>query len=533
MKTKKEKLPIVALMTAASIALTGASGGVNPTNQKTDSPSINLSVDQNNYNLTGILNNDLAIMRISKYLLSQIKDLDSEDEKVNRVIELYKKINQYIEEKDHSHLTLEEHYKSNNDGTHTIEIKYVCLDTNEVRTETKTVKCTLKNKGSYLECVKCDYTKDKANYDDNTNDNSHIHNLVKTSEEYRPKDDKTHEIITTYKCTSDNETQIKTSTGAHAFSEWKPSEDNKELTSNCLKCGYEITKENIETEHKHSTPPSDLQYTITEPNGDGTHKLKGTYTCTECKEEVELEKNENCDYITESYEIFSEYNSYNYHDRVDTCQTCGYENKVREECTKTGEIKYIKIGAYIYEYYNCEFCKGYVDRFEHTKHNFGQWEYNPDYHIRYCGCVEGREKGEHQYSFTEDPTNEHMQIATCDICNYTKQVLDHEHAKDGMGLTELLGSSFYDELISKSQFANPDPSPDDYCSRYDLKCKTCGMDYSIYYGHNFVDGVCTRKGYCGGITDPNYTSKSIEHERTENTYSLEETTNVLKLTKAI
>ncbi len=572
-------------------------------------------------------------------------------------------------ETEHNFIKIKEEVVSNNDGTHNIITTYVCPRDNEMKTETKTVKCSYTHKGNMSECIKCAYRTKKTydyNYnndhndyndynDNNNNDNieSHIHNFIKVSEEIISNNNDTHSIITTYKCTSDNETKTTTeikdcifgewilsedkktltskcqfcdntktkqneeaheheyvkdsekyvsnNNGTHTlittykctsdddikteseikdckFGEWVLSEDKKTLTSTCQNCGYTISKQNIvehihnyvkinekitynnndthtktityrcqadgdtkvnsSTEscsfgsivlenvegvlkeykicskcngkkyirdHVHSNPPIDLQYNIIGGNGDNTHSLKGTYNCTICNEEIEDIKNEPCDNTTTGYEIFSEYNSYNEHDRIGTCNTCGYENKIREACTKIGEMKYIKIGPYTYEYYNCEFCNGYVDRFEHTTHTFGEWEMNDDYHIRYCGCVEAREEGEHQYTYEEDPDNSYNQKATCDICGYTKNVLNHTHLPHGMGLMDLIETDEYKSgNVSRSQVPNPNPAPDAYCSAYEVICPTCNTKYLIEYNHSFVNGVCTRKGYCGGMIDPNY-----------------------------
>ena len=52
-----------------------------------------------------------------------------------------------------------------------------------------------------------------------------------------------------------------------------------------------------------------------------------------------------------------------------------------------------------------------------------EWEIVENRHIRYCGCVEGREEGYHTYENGE-----------CTVCGY---ILDHEHAPDGMDLMDL------------------------------------------------------------------------------------------------
>jgi len=68
---------------------------------------------------------------------------------------------------------------------------------------------------------------------------------------------------------------------------------------------------------------------------------------------------------------------------------------------------------------------------------------------------------------------------------------------------ELVLSPYYYELVDTGLIANPNPASYDYCLRYDLICKTCGIKYSIHYDHIFEDGEC-RSAYCGHVKDPNY-----------------------------
>ncbi len=113
-------------------------------------------------------------------------------------------------------------------------------------------------------------------------------------------------------------------------------------------------------------------------------------------------------------------------------------------------------------------------------------------------------------------------LATCNVCGFEKQVPSHEHAPDNMGLMDLVMSPYYSELISYSQISNPNPSPDDYCSRYDLICGTCGIKYSIHYDHKFVDGSCTR-GYCDHISEvSNYLQEESDFDIEDNLEKEEE-----------
>lgn len=124
-----------------------------------------------------------------------------------------------------------------------------------------------------------------------------------------------------------------------------------------------------------------------------------------------------------------------------------------------------------------------------------EWEIVENRHIRYCGCVEGREEGYHTYENGE-----------CTVCGY---ILDHEHAPDGMDLMDLIFSP------------------------YDLICSTCGTHYSIRYDHNYENGICKRTD-CR-VADPNYVS-DIVYEN--NSYSDVKSdsisnSNVLKLERTL
>jgi len=314
------------------------------------------------------------------------------------------------------------------------------------------------------------------------NNQEHKHNYIWTSF------DETKEKGTCQGC---NDEQYRD----HSLSDWKYKENNQDVAS-CKTCDYEQTRE-----HVHQDAPEDITYTSTS-NNNGTHKLNATYLCGDCNEMVTIDKEEACNYTNRTYEIFSTYNSNNQHHVVDTCDTCGYQKKELGDCVKTGDMQYIKINSTIYEYYNCELCNGYVDRMYHTEHQFNEWEVTDTTHISYCGCIEGRIKGDHVFDIvtSEDGTN---MVATCNVCGYSKTVPNHEHAKDNMDEIELVLSPYYYELVDTGLIANPNPSSYDYCRRYDLICKTCGIKYSIHYDHIFEDGEC-RSAYCGHVKDPNY-----------------------------
>jgi len=83
----------------------------------------------------------------------------------------------------------------------------------------------------------------------------------------------------------------------------------------------------------------------------------------------------------------------------------------------------------------------------------------------------------------------------CNVCGYERNVPSHEHGYDNMDEVELVLNYFYD-LVDYDLHKNPNRVYDEYCVRYDLRCGTCGMEYSVHYDHKFEDGACIYSGYC-------------------------------------
>lgn len=329
-------------------------------------------------------------------------------------------------------------------------------------------------------------SKPNGNPSDDTKPVTHTHRLSTLKE--------TDSEFEYWVCDEDNEiTKI-----AHCFSVEFNSDDHTDVfTCENKGCDYTETRE-----HVHSDVPENLEYVFKTSNHDGTHTMEASYFCNICNENVVLQENEECKYGEETYRIFSTYNSYNQHDVVQTCDVCGDEKVTRGDCVKTGDLQFIKIGSYIYEYYNCELCHGYVDRKQHTDHVFGEWEIDDNRHIRYCGCIEGREEGEHVFTFNDE------NVATCGVCGYSK-VTDHEHAKNGMDYMDLV-TNYFSDLLDYSPVPNPNPSPDDFCYSFRLRCSKCHTTYLITYEHEYgADGVCTL-GKCD-VVNPEYSPNAIEN----------------------
>ena len=239
-----------------------------------------------------------------------------------------------------------------------------------------------------------------------------------------------------------------------------------------------------------------------------------SYVCTICQEDVSLSKNEECEYSEEI--TYKQTGVNDIHLECQECIICHYVKETEGACVPIGELKIVKIYSQVYEYYDCELCKDMCKRVYHVNHQYQSWEKrDEDTHISYCICTEERQIEDHNYVY-----NKENGIVNCDICGYSKPVPEHNHGlgvQDEMGLMDLINHPAYKtEILNKSQIANPNPSPSTYCSRYEFKCKTCGAKYYINYAHKFDgNGICTRKGYCGGIHQDGSTIEIISIETEE------------------
>ncbi len=352
--------------------------------------------------------------------------------------------------------------ESNNDGTHSLEGVYTCSICKQEVTVNKVEDC------SY------DVSYEQSNEED-------IHNLVKSCKICQH--------------------QIQEKGSCDYKDDWKYINNGKEARY-CTKCNGEQTRE-----HEHENEPNDLQYVCKESNNDGTHTLEGVYTCSICEQEVTVNKVADC-----SYEVSYERTGVNdIHKIVKICSVCQYRTEEEGSCEPTGELKCRKVNSQIYEYYDCAQCGDWCQRSYHTEHKFGEWGYRDSReHIVYCICIEERKTETHNYVYDKE-----KQMVTCEGCHDTKPVInDHNHGKGtyrNMDLMQLvLNKEAYNELLDTGQQKNPIPNAESYCSRYDFLCRECGNTYCVYYDHSFENGVCTRKGYCGGIAEPNSIRSILE-----------------------
>ena len=272
----------------------------------------------------------------------------------------------------------------------------------------------------------------------------------------------------------------------HVWGAWTFKDDTQDERE-CSHCGIKETGP-----HVLVTKQTDVT-----PNQGGTHMVETTNVCSNCKNTFVKEEEEACDYEISSYQRTGINDT---HIEVKDCKICNAHAEEEGTCVPVGELKVVKIYAQIYEYYDCELCGDMCERQYHTNHQYGPWEHRDDKeHIRYCICVEARETRPHDYEYDGNGT------LTCDGCKDVKTVIAHDHGYGtyrNMGLMEIIKSPAYGELVDTSQISNPNPNPNDYCSRYDFCCKTCGVYYYVYYDHDFQNGFCTRKGYCGEIAQP-------------------------------
>ncbi len=280
-------------------------------------------------------------------------------------------------------------------------------------------------------------------------------------------------------------------------------------TGSC-ECG-DIKQEN----HLHSEAPEDLEYKNPIQNKNGTHNLSASYPCDKCQKEVVLTKTEEC-----PYEVSIEQIGINdIHIKNEDCPVCGHHKQKNETCTSDGIEKIIKVNAQVYEYENCTVCGDWTNRRYHINHIYGPWEErDEETHIRYCKCIEARETEKHDNVHNEIDSDNHIVNGfICEDCGYSRNTNPHKHGYRNMPLMEvLMNKDIYDNLESKSQEANPDKESTKYCSFYTVYCpeSDCAI-YKIYYDHNFVDGYCTRIGYCGGLKDPSYVEPIASLEEIE------------------
>lgn len=330
-----------------------------------------------------------------------------------------------------------------------------------------------------------------------TEPEKHVHVYKMVKEECIYNENNTHTIEKTYECTC-GEISKKSQLEDCQYGEWVYIE-NATDEHFCMSCRHSETRS-----HEHEEPDSELEYVCKSPNNDGTHKMELSYTCKLCSEVIYKYKNETCEYVT----TYARTGVNDTHTVMKDCEICGEHLEEKGTCVPTGDLKLVKIYAQIYEYYDCELCGDMCKRQYHVNHVFEPWEYRDSMtHMRYCICVEERQKEYHDFEYPVNSDGEVIQsdILTCAGCSTTKTVPWHDHkkgAKDNMGLMDIvLNKTLYNELLDTTQIANPNPSPDSYCSLYILRCGECGEVYTITYDHSFDEnGICTRKGYCGGIS---------------------------------
>lgn len=363
------------------------------------------------------------------------------------------------------------HVKDNNNGSHTVY---------------KDFSCSVCNSAHYT----------------NSYPESHTYNV--TNEEFTDNTDGTHTKDTTNSCSCGN-TYVDTQIEDCTYSDWQYIGNNIDAQY-CVDCDGSQTREH---QHAEQPPEESLNFVFLSSNHDGTEKWQATYICSICNEEVPVYKNVDCTYET----TYSQTGVNDVHMVNLDCMVCGYHTDYEGTCIPIGELKLIKIYSQIYEYYDCELCGDQCQRKYHNEHQFGNWEYRDSQtHIRYCMCIEGREIENHNYVY--DPVT---LTISCAACGDSRAVPEHDHGygtHDEMNLMDLISNPAYTtgEILSNSQIANPNPSPTDYCSRYEFRCKTCGAMYYIHFAHKFVDGVCTRTGYCGGIQQSSGIASESSHE---------------------
>lgn len=277
------------------------------------------------------------------------------------------------------------------------------------------------------------------------------HKLKKSQLEYTSNNDGTHTVTETKECESCEYKSIDKKTSNCKLSNWFYNKLINKESRNCEFCGYEETRE-----HEHKVP-TNLVYKLDKTNLNGTHKLKATYTCDMCDEEIVLYKEESCDYtdwskkdavscIREckicSYDQVKQHDfkfvpnsvttnaTVGLHNILEKCNDCNHEKQVTVACTGDGNKYFHKEGNIVTERENCKECYDVCIQDPHN-HTYGNYIAIDDgSHKRGCAC--GNESVEaHSYGswvVTGNGTN----TRTCENCNHVESVTHTCSLKDSI-----------------------------------------------------------------------------------------------------
>jgi len=394
--------------------------------------------------------------------------------------------------------------KSNNNGTHKLKATYECDVCEEEITLHKDENCELGNWEYNKETGKDERDCDVCDYEE-TRD--HEHEQAPTYLVYvldKSNNNGTHKLKATYECDICEEEITLHKDENCDLGNWEYNKETGKEERDCDVCDYEETRE-----HEHEQAPSDLVYTFDQSNSDGTHRMKATYECDICEEQITLYKNENCEYgpweendgftCKEVCEVCDYENVKNHdmetvansvttnptigvHNETKKCNDCGYEEQVEVSCTPDGNMYYHIDGDIVTERENCSICNDICKDDPHN-HTYGDYvSVDDDNHMRTCDC--GKESVEaHSYSSWE-VTSEGVNSRECGDCGHVQTV---SHTCD------LTTDDVY-----------PSTKTGDYCYERVTTC-TAGCDHEsrVQVGHDYfvesssVVGTVYKCSNCG------------------------------------
>lgn len=239
---------------------------------------------------------------------------------------------------------------------------------------------------------------------------------------YTSNNNGTHNIIKTNKCNNcDYSIENKYDENCNLGS-WQYNHNTKLEERNCSICGYKETRT-----HEHQTT-SNLVYKLDKNNGNSTHKLKATYNCSVCGEQIKLYKDVQCNIGSWVYN-----NKTGLEER--NCSVCGYKETKTHEHQTTSNLIYTldknngdgthKLKAT----YNCNICNGQITLYKTEPCDYTSWSNSgTDSCVRECKICSHSESKKHSFkvvpnSVTSNATvGLHDVLEKCQNCGYEKTV---------------------------------------------------------------------------------------------------------------
>ncbi len=444
-----------------------------------------LKCDANGCTNTKTQEHDLKVIKTS-YIDSNDGEHHQKQEEFQCTRDDFKKTVTYDEQLTHNYTLdvegAQKTYISNEDGTHKINIDKAC-------------ECGHKQSLTIDEKTQCNYGNDDT-CDECGYELPHVHDFsILKNTKYIVNENGTHDVIGTYACSKDNETEERTiSSGvAHAYTElisetpiysYAGNDDNGIYTHDikntyaCV-CSDKITKD-VTTSGTCSFQEYGDQ--IYSPNGNGTHNINVKEKCESCGHEVTTTK---------------ETTSCNYGDD-DRCDECGYEREHVHNYSNVKETKYVSNGDGTHQVIEVRSC--YLDGETHefvttencttTKTDGSAYE---TYSCEHCGYTYNLEHvfGSAQYNEATGQVERHCTNSDCD---YTLIVNDHEHSTvrdtdktdTGHTITDTCTTCGYTNTITGvHDFTTEYSNKNKNTHTFTQECNDCGYKTTNTVAHNY------------------------------------------------